>query len=58
MAEQVCPACACTIGADAYEKDDILYCCQPCAERQQCECGCCETVSVEEKLEASDSKHS
>lgn len=51
MSEQVCPACGCQIGANAYEQDGTVYCCKPCAEHKQCDCGCCEAVNVEETLE-------
>jgi hypothetical protein len=47
MAEQICPGCGC-IFVEGYEKDGVRYCCQPCAEREQCECGCCEIVEEEE----------
>ena len=40
--EQICPACGCHIGVDAYEKENVLYCCHACATGGQCECGCCE----------------
>ncbi len=53
MAEQLCPTCGCRIGVDAYEKDGILYCCQPCATSGQCECGCCEVVESEREQESS-----
>ena len=39
--EQICPSCGCVSNADAYEKDGVVYCCEPCAENDQCECGCC-----------------
>ena len=39
--QQLCPVCGCQIAEDAYDKDGVLYCCQPCAEAGQCECGCC-----------------
>ncbi|MBI2870021.1 MAG: metallothionein [Chloroflexi bacterium] len=43
MAEQICPACGCVVSpGDAYEKEGVVYCCKPCAETSQCECGCCE----------------
>jgi len=45
MAEQICPTCGCTIAGQGEEKDGVLYCCQPCAEGGQCECGCCEIVA-------------
>lgn len=44
--EQLCPACGCHIGVDAYEKDEVLYCCQPCADSSQCGCGCCTETDV------------
>lgn len=50
MAEQICPVCGCTVGEEGYEKDGVVYCCEPCATGGQCECGCC-TV-VEKKPEA------
>ena len=48
MVEQLCPECGCSIGVDVYEKDGVLYCCQPCATSGQCECGCCEVVEEQE----------
>jgi hypothetical protein len=53
MTEQLCPACGCHIAGDAYEKDGVLYCCQPCATSGQCECGCCEAVEDENEQEDS-----
>jgi len=49
MVEEICPACGCTIAVDAYEKEGVKYCCEPCATSGQCECGCCKIV--EEKQE-------
>jgi hypothetical protein len=49
MAEQVCPAYGCVITNESYEKEEVSYCCKPCATWAQCECGCCEVV--EEKKE-------
>jgi hypothetical protein len=40
--EQLCPACGCHIGTDAYTKDTVVYCCQACATGGQCDCDCCE----------------
>jgi hypothetical protein len=48
MAEQICPACGCSIVTEGYEKDGVKYCCEPCATSGQCECGCCEIVEEEE----------
>ena len=43
MAEQqTCPECGCDIDADAYEKEGVVYCCEPCATDCECECGCIE----------------
>ena len=47
MAEQICPVCGCAIGVDAYEKEGINYCCEPCATGAACECGCCTIVEEE-----------
>jgi len=45
MVEQICPVCGCTIGDEAYEKEGVKYCCEPCAAGEgQCECGCCTIV--------------
>jgi hypothetical protein len=41
MAEQICPVCGCSVVAGGYKKGGKVYCCQPCAERAQCACGCC-----------------
>ncbi len=51
MAEQICPACGCVIGEEGYEKDGVMYCCEPCATGGQCECGCCTVVEEEPKAE-------
>lgn len=50
MVEQLCPVCGCTVVQDeAYGKERVLYCCEPCATGQgQCECGCC-TVTEEQE---------
>jgi hypothetical protein len=53
MTEQLCPACGCHIAGDAYEKDGVLYCWQPCATSSQCECGCCEAAEDEDEQEDS-----
>jgi len=31
MAEQLCPACGCTIGDEAYEEEGVIYCYESCA---------------------------
>ena len=51
MAEQLCPVCGCTVVPDeAYEKEGVVYCCEPCATGQgQCECDCC--TIIEDKPE-------
>ena len=41
MAEQICPVCGCAISGEGYEKDGVVYCCEPCATGGACECGCC-----------------
>ena len=48
MTEQICPTCGCAISDDAYEKEGVTYCCEPCATSERCECGCC---TIEEKEE-------
>lgn len=47
MGKQVCPECGCSILAEGYEKDGVLYCCEPCATGGECECGCCGIVEEE-----------
>ena len=42
MVEQLCPVCDCVIADEAYKKEEVVYCCEPCATAGQCECGCCE----------------
>ena len=42
MAEQVCPECGCEIMDEAFEKEGVLYCCEPCATGCNCLCGCLE----------------
>ena len=49
MTEQICPTCGCNIGTEAYEKEGIAYCCEPCGEQSACTCGCCKPVTVEKK---------
>lgn len=51
MAEQLCPVCGCIIIPDkAYGKEQIMYCCEPCATGVgQCECGCCTVVEEQEQ---------
>jgi hypothetical protein len=49
MAEQICPACGCTVVGEGHEKDGVLYYCEPCATGGQCGCGCCEIVKEEKK---------
>lgn len=44
MTEELCPVCGCSIGNNAYEKDGVSYCCEPCASGSPCECGCCKVV--------------
>ncbi len=39
--KQICPVCGCVVGSDAYNKDGVTYCCEPCATQNECECGCC-----------------
>lgn len=42
MAENVCPECGCGITDEAFERDGVYYCCEPCATGCECECGCIE----------------
>lgn len=51
MAVQLCPVCACVIRDEAYKKEGVTYCCEPCATtgEGQCVCGCCEVVEEPEK---------
>ncbi len=49
MSIQVCPECGCHIGAGSYEKEGVVYCCQPCATGEECECGCCQEEDTEEQ---------
>ena len=44
MPEQICPVCGCDVGEQMYEREGIVYCCEPCATGGVCECGCCEVV--------------
>jgi len=39
--KQICPVCGCAIGSEAYKKEGVAYCCEPCATNRGCECGCC-----------------
>jgi hypothetical protein len=38
--QQRCRRCDCVIRRRAYEKNGVTYCCEACAERFECECGC------------------
>ncbi len=49
MAEQICPECGCDLGEAACEYDGVLYCCEPCAQGDECECGCCDEEEEEYK---------
>lgn len=42
MPEEICPVCGCDVGEHPYERDGIVYCCEPCAKGGACECGCCD----------------
>ena len=44
MAEQICPACGCSVVGAGHEKDGVTYCCEPCATSSPCACGCCSAV--------------
>ncbi len=55
MPEQICPVCGCDVGEQMYEREGIVYCCEPCAAGSACECGCCEVVEdAEEEGEGSE----
>lgn len=42
MAEQICPACGCTIVGSGYESGGMVYCCEPCSRGGPCKwCGRC-----------------
>ena len=41
MAEQICPVCGCSVVNLGWEKEGVVYCCEPCASGAQCECDCC-----------------
>jgi hypothetical protein len=51
MAEQICPVCGCTIAEEGYQKEGVMYCCEPYATGGQCECGCCTVVEEEPEAE-------
>ena len=40
LAHQTCRRCGCPVRGKGYEKNDVTYCCESCAERFECECGC------------------
>ena len=56
MAKQICPQCGCYVGVDAYEKEGVLYCCEPCATGSECDCGCCTSVEKPEEKKKKKSK--
>lgn len=39
MAEQICPACGCTIGDSGYESGGVAYCYEPCSRGEPCDRG-------------------
>ena len=43
MTEQICPTCGCVV-VEGYEKEGVMYCCEPCTTGSECECGCCTIV--------------
>jgi len=47
--KQICPVCGCAIGSNAYEKEGVTYCCEPCATNGVCECGCCTETKTTKK---------
>jgi len=47
--KQICPICGCAIGSSAYEKEGVTYCCEPCATKNVCECGCCTETKTTKK---------
>ncbi len=50
MDKSLCPKCGCEIKkGEGYEKEGLLYCCEPCGEGTGCECGCCKVVNREEE---------
>ncbi len=49
MAEQLCPACGCTIAGSGYQSGGVIYCCEPCASGDPCECGCCTPIDEPEE---------
>jgi hypothetical protein len=44
MTEQLCPACGCVVTGSGHEKEGVVCCCEPCATKSGCECGCCTEV--------------
>lgn len=40
MTEKFCPECGCSISGEGYLKDGAIYCCEPCAVGEPCECDC------------------
>ncbi len=52
MAEQYCPECGCVIGDRVRESNGAIYCCEPCANGDACECdGCNQTIEEDEDEE-------
>lgn len=49
MAEQICPTCGCHIAGTDHERDGMVYCCEPCATSNPCECGCCHVAEEHEE---------
>ena len=47
--EQLCPVCGCSVPEGGYKKEGVTYCCEPCATRSACECGCCEVKEEKTK---------
>ncbi len=39
--QKACPDCGCLIAGEGYETGGVVFCCEPCAEGDPCQCGCC-----------------
>ena len=47
--EKTCPKCGCKFNGLGYFRDNVLYCCEPCAVGDYCECEGCASAEDEQE---------
>lgn len=40
MRDRICPKCDCLVEGFGFMRNEVIYCCQPCATDAYCPCGC------------------